>query len=183
MGAWNWLDSILAAVVVISTVTAALKGFVRELIALAALVTGVVVAALGYTRAAVWFEDLTRSHGLALGLGFLSLFFGTLLVGALVSVLAKKLIKVAGIQGADRVLGGAFGLVRGLLVDCVLLMALVAFSIKPEAVQHSLLAPYVTAGARAMAWVMPGDLKGQFRAGFEKFRQALISRDRKASGH
>ncbi len=183
MGAWNWLDSILAIVVLISVATAAVKGFIRELISLAALVTGVVVAALGYERAAFWFEDLTRSHEVALGAGFLALFLGTLLLGALVSALAKKLIKTAGLQSADRLLGGAFGLVRGLLVDCVLLMALVAFSIKPETVQESLLAPYVTTGARAMVWLMPGSLKAQFRGGFEKFRQALISRDRKGSGH
>lgn len=183
MGAWNWLDVILAVVVLISVATAAAKGFTRELISLAALVTGVVVASVGYSRAAYWFEDLTRSHEVALGAAFLALFFGTLLLGALVSALAKKLIKTAGLQSADRLLGGAFGLVRGLLIDCVLLMALVAFSIKPEALQKSMLAPYVTTGARAIAWVMPGSLKAQFREGFEKFRQALISRDRKGSSH
>jgi len=183
MSPWNWLDVILVLVVLISVVTAATKGFIRELIALAAIVTGLVVASLGYSRGASWIDDLTRSHEVALGAAFLTLFFGVLLLGALVSVLAKKLIKTAGIQSADRLLGGAFGLVRGLLIDCVLLMALVAFSMKPEALQQSLLAPYVTTGARAMALVMPGSLKAQFRGGFEKFHQALISRDRKTSAH
>jgi len=183
MGTCNWLDWILAAVVVVSVVAAILKGFLRELISLASVVAGLVIAALGYQRAALWFDDLTRSHDVALGLGFLALFVGTLLVGALVSVLARKLIQKAGLQWFDRFLGGVFGLVRGVLVDCILLMVLVAFAIKAEAVQKSMLAPYVTTGARVIALAMPADLKAEFKAGFDKFRQRLIQTDKKATGN
>lgn len=179
MGTWNWLDWTLAAIAVASVVTAVIKGFIRELISLAAVVVGLVVAALGYTRAAIWFEDLTKSHEIALGLGFLVLFLAVLVVGALVSHLVRKLIKAAGVEWFDRFLGGVFGLVRGVLVDAVLLLALVAFAIKPGAVQQSTLAPYVTAGARVLALAMPGSLRTQFQQGFEKFRQALIQSDKK----
>jgi membrane protein required for colicin V production len=178
MGTWNWLDCILAAIVVASIVAAILKGFVQELIALASVVIGLIVAAIGYTRAATWFEDLTKSHEIALGLGFLTLFLGTLLVGALLGMAARKLIKSAGIEWFDRFLGGIFGLVRGVLVDAILLMVLLAFAIKPEAVQQSALAPYVTTGTRVVALVMPANLRSQFQAGFEKFREALIPGDK-----
>jgi len=180
MGAWNWLDWILAAIVAVSVMAAIGKGFVAELISLASLITGLVVAAIGYPRAALWFEDVTKSHEVALGLGFLTLFLGTLLLGALISLLARKLIKTAGIQWFDRFLGAVFGLVRGLLVDCVVLMVLVAFAIKPEAVQRSALAPYVTTGARGIALVMPSSLKAQFRTGFDSFRETLSQKDGKA---
>lgn len=178
MSIWNWLDWTLTLVVVASIAAAAMKGFTRELIALASVVVGLVVAALGYQWAAVWFEDLTRSHEVALAAGFLALFVAILVVGALVSSLAKKLIKTVGLQSFDRILGAIFGAVRGLVVDCILLLALVAFAIKPEAVQQSVLAPYVTTGARVIAVVMPADLKSQFRLGFEKFREAIIQRDK-----
>ncbi|MHB8654392.1 MAG: CvpA family protein [Terriglobia bacterium] len=178
MSTWNWLDWTLTLVVAASIAAAALKGFTRELIALASVVVGLVVAALGYTWAAAWFEDLTRSHDVALAAGFLALFVAILVLGALISALAKKMIKTAGLQSFDRILGAIFGAVRGLAVDCILLLALVAFAIKPEAVQQSVLAPYVTTGARAIAVVMPADLKSQFRQGFEKFREALIQQDK-----
>jgi membrane protein required for colicin V production len=181
MGTWNWLDWILALVVLASVVAAILKGFIRELISLASVVVGLVVAALGYRWAAGWFEDLTRSHEIALGVGFLTLFVATLLLGVVVSEIACKLIKTAGLEWFDRFLGGIFGLLRGVIVDCVLLMVLLAFAIKPEAVQQSLLTPYVSAGARVIVLAMPGELKGQFRTGFEKFRQALISSDKKGT--
>ncbi len=178
---WNWLDWILCIIIVVSILMAAKKGFTRELISLASVVAGLAIAALGYEWAATWFEDLTRSHEVALAAGFLTLFVATLLVGALVSLLAKKLIKTVGLQTFDRFLGGIFGALRGLIVDCILLMALVAFEVKPEAVQRSLLAPYVATGARVVAFVMPEDLKAQFRLGFEKFREALIQHDKGAT--
>ncbi len=178
VGTWNWLDWTLTLIFVVSMVTAARKGFIRELISLAAVVAGLAIAALGYERAAVWFEDLTRSHEVALAAGFLTLFLATLLLGALISSLARKLIKTAGLQTFDRILGGIFGAIRGLIVDCILLLALVAFAVKPEAVQQSMLAPFVTTGARVIALIMPGDLKSQFRLGFEKFREALIQHDK-----
>jgi membrane protein required for colicin V production len=180
MATWNWLDWILAAIIVASAVTAMRKGFVRELIALVSVVVGLVVAAIGYPRAALWFEDLTKSHEIALGLGFLVLFLGTLLAGAIVGMLGHKLIETAGIQWFDRFLGGIFGLVRGVLVDAILLMAMVAFAIKPESVRQSALAPYVTTGTRVIAFVMPGNLKAQFRLGFQKFHEALIQREKRA---
>jgi len=87
-------------------------------------------------------------------------------------------MKVVGIQWFDRFLGGIFGLVRGVLVDAILLMILMAFSIKPDALRQSSLAPYVTTGARAIALIMPGNLRAQFHLGFEKFHDELIQTDK-----
>jgi membrane protein required for colicin V production len=179
MGTWNWLDWTLASVVGFSVLTAFAKGFTRELISLAAVLAGLVVATLGYHRASLLFEDLAHSHQVALGLGFLTLFLAMLLVGAVISSLAKRLIKDAGLQGFDRLLGAAFGLVRGIVVDSVLLMVFVAFAIKPEAVQHSALAPYINDGARVLVLAMPKDLKGEFRDGFEKLKHSLGQGDQK----
>jgi membrane protein required for colicin V production len=179
MAYWNWLDWVLAAVVLISVITAIFKGLVAELISLASVVVGVAVAVLNYGRVAPWFEDLTRSHAIALGLSFLLLFFGTLAIGALVSVLARKLIHTAELEWVDRFLGGIFGLVRGVLVDCILLLVLMAFTIKGNAVQKSMLVPYITSGSRVIAVFMPREVKRDFQAGFERFRLTLTQADKK----
>ncbi|MGH9351272.1 MAG: CvpA family protein [Terriglobia bacterium] len=174
MSVWNWVDWLLAIIILLSIVFAAKKGFVRELISLAAVVVGLIVAAIEYRRAAAWFEDLTKSHQVALAFGFLSVFILILIAGAVASVLARLLVKTAGIEWFDRFMGAVFGLIRGVVVDSILLMILMAFSIKPAAVSQSQLAPYVSAGARAIAVVMPKDLKDDFYAGFAKFRQDVI---------
>ncbi len=178
MAEWNWLDCILAAIVLASVISAMLKGFVQEIISLASVLIGLIAAALWYQRAALWFEDISKSHEVALGLGFLVLFLGTSLLGWLLALLAHKLIKTVGIQWFDRFLGGVFGLVRGVLIDAILLMAMLAFAIKPDTVQQSKLAPYVTTGARVIALVMPQSLRAQFHLGFNKFHDALIQHDK-----
>ena len=179
MGNWNWLDWVLASIVVISVLTAFLKGFVRELISLTAVVVGLIVGAWQYKRAALWFVDLTRSYEVALGLGFLALFLTVLLLGSLVSLLAKRLIKGSGLQGVDRLLGAVFGLARGLIVACIILLVLTAFSLKPVAVQRSVLAPYIMTGTTMLASAMPEELKAQFRISLHKFRQAVTQADQK----
>lgn len=181
MGGWNWLDWTLAAIVVISVTAAALKGFIQELISLASLVAALAVAGLGYERAAGWFEDLSHSHSVAQGAGFAALFLSTLAMGALVALAARELLRKTGLQALDRVLGAVFGLARGVILDVVLLMVMVSFAVKPGAVQGSLFAPYVVTGSRVIARAMPRTLQDQFQAGFQKFRQAIIERDKKTT--
>lgn len=183
MAAWNWLDWILVIIVALSTMFALRKGFVRELIALATVVVGIVLASLEYWRAAVWFEDLTKSREVAFAAGFLVIFFAVLVAGALISSLARLLIKTAGVEWFDRFLGALFGIVRGFLIDCVLVMVLMAFSIKPVSVQRSRLAPYISAGSRVIAFVMPRSLKSDFHTGFERFRQAVLQASRSVTSN
>ncbi len=173
MANWNWLDWVLAAIVLVSIISAIFKGFVAELISLASVAAGVGVAALNYERLAPCLEDLARSRAIALGLSFLLLFLGTLLIGAVIATLARKLVQQAELQWFDRFLGGVFGLVRGIVVDCVLLLILMAFTIKADAVRQSTLAPFITSGSQVLAMVMPKEVKKDFQAGFENFRRTL----------
>lgn len=181
MAIWNWVDWVLAVIVVVSIAFAVRKGFVRELISLAAVVVGLILAAIEYHRAGAWFEDLTKSHQVALACGFLAVFVAVLIVGGIVSLLARVLIRTAGVEWFDRFMGAVFGLIRGVIVDSIFLMILLAFSIKPAAVSRSQLAPYVSAGARVIAFVMPKDLKDDFYAGFQKFRQGVLQDSKSAS--
>jgi len=183
MAHWNWLDWVLAFIVLVSVVTALWKGFVAELVSLASAITALIVAAFNYERVAPLLKGLTRTRSVALGVSFILLFAGVLLLGALVSILARRLIKKVELQWFDRFLGALFGLVRGLLVDCVLLLVMMAFAIQKEAVRKSTLAPYITAGSRVLALAMPADMRSNFRVGFEKFRRALIQTDKKALGN
>lgn len=179
MAHFNWLDWVLAAIVLISVTAAVLKGFVAELISLASVVAGLIVAVSSYRRFAPWFEDLTKSHEIALGASFLMLFLGMLLAGAILLALARKLVQKAELQWFDRFLGGVFGLVRGVLVDSTLLLALMAFSIKGDVVQQSTLVPYVITGSRILAFIMPSEVKEDFRQSFEKFERTLAQSDKK----
>jgi membrane protein required for colicin V production len=174
MGVWNWLDWVMAIIIVLSVVMAIRQGLVRELISLAAVVVGIIVASLEYTRGAHWFQDLTKSQEIAWAAGFLTIFAMVLVGGAVVSLMAHLLVHEVGVEWFDRFLGGIFGLIRGVVIDSILLMVMVAFAVKPEAVQKSQLAPYVSIGARAIAHLMPQSLRDSFYDQLQKFRQSVL---------
>lgn len=180
MAYWNWLDWVFVLIIFGSVVTALLKGFVAELVSLASVIAALIVAAAYYERVAPLVEGYTRSRDVALGVSFIVLFAAVVVAGALVSAIARRLIRKAELQWFDRFLGAVFGLMRGLLVDCVLLLAMMAFAIAQGAVRRSVLAPYVTAGSRVIALAMPGGMRRDFSTGFEKFKRALIQTDKKA---
>ena len=172
---WNWLDWILALVVLFSVVSGAGEGLTKGIIGLASLIVGVAAAAAGYHSLGDTLGSLVHSRELAYGLAFFTLFVLVLIVGALVARLTEKLVNTAGIRWIDRLLGLFFGLVRGMIVDAVIVMALLAFAIRPAAVRRSQLAPKVMDGSRALAALMPPELRRQFDAGLAALERGLVS--------
>ena len=95
MGGWTFLDYFFLLIILISTGFAVTKGLMRELVSLVALIGGFLLAAFHYPRVGAWFGDLTRTETIANLLGFLVIFLGVLLVGAIVAFLANRFVKMA----------------------------------------------------------------------------------------
>ena len=163
---WNLLDGIAVIVLLASIVLSFMKGFVRELLGLGSLVLGFLLGAWFYRPAAGLFKGVVKAENLALFFGFAVVFLGTLLVGALAVWLAQKLIKFAKIQWFDRVLGAAFGFIRGWVLGAIFFLALTSFDLQSDRVKSSQLAPYFLPGARVIAVVTPYDLKARFLVGY-----------------
>ena len=179
---WNWLDWVLALIIFFSALSGLSEGFTRGLIGLASLVVGLAVAAAGYRGLGGGLGSVIHSHALAYGVAFLILFFLVVLVGAVISSLAARLLKTAGLTAFDRFLGLFFGLLRGVIFDAAVLMVLLAFGLKLEAVRRSRLAPPVTQGSRAMAALMPADLRSEFDAGLDQLKNGLANAEKRVKG-
>ena len=90
----------------------------------------------GYSRAGALFAELTRTEAIANLFGFLVIFLGVLLAGAIAAYLFNRFVKMASLEWIDRVLGGVYGLLRGWMVDSIFMLALVAFPIRENVVAH-----------------------------------------------
>jgi membrane protein required for colicin V production len=99
-------------------------------------------------------------------LGFSVIFVVTLLAGVVIIWLITKFMKFAKLQWADRVLGGAFGFIRGWVIGAVLLLSLTAYEVQTERVRNSGLAPYFLPGSRVIALLTPYELKAKFLVGY-----------------
>jgi membrane protein required for colicin V production len=173
MSHWTFLDLIFAVIILVSTILAMTKGLAREIVSIVALIGGFLLAAFYYQVPAAWFVTFLRTEALAQLAGFLLIFIGCLLIGALVTLLINKFIKMASLEWADRLLGAVFGFVRGWLVCSIIVIGLVAFPVKEDLLARSALAPYALAGARAAALMVPKDLKAKFNDQYQKTIQLL----------
>ena len=162
------LDWLMLLVLLGSVVSSFLKGFAREAVGLASVILGLLLAAWFYEAAGALFLAYVKTTDIASLIGFALIFFGTLILGTIVSFLINRLLKVTHLQGVDRVLGAGFGFVRGWLIGSVLFLILTASPIQLEAVKSAKLAPYLLIGARILVTVTPSSLKSKFMEGYEK---------------
>jgi membrane protein required for colicin V production len=70
----------------------------------------------------------------------------------------------------DRLLGAVFGYLRGCLLCVAILMAVSAFLPPNLAVAKSSLSPYFLAGAHAVSFVVPHDLRQRILNGAEQLK-------------
>jgi membrane protein required for colicin V production len=162
----NLLDLAILAILVYSVAISAMKGFVREVFGLIALATGILLAAWFHPWGARLFKDVVRTENLALFFSFSVIFLGTLLAGVVIIWLITKFMKFAKLQWADRLLGAAFGFIRGWVIGAVLLLSLTAYEVQTERVRNSELAPYFLPGSRVIALLTPYELKAKFLVGY-----------------
>ena len=112
----NLLDLLLVVIVGISVVAGFVAGFARVGIGFIATISGIVVRLLVLRNCRrPGFTTTVMSVNASNMLGFFVVFLAVLLsAGALIGKLLSKLFKWTGLSWLDRLLGGAFGLVRGI---------------------------------------------------------------------
>ena len=156
------LDLLLIAILIYSIVISWFKGFVREVLGLITVLAGVLLAAWFYRGFAGPFKDVVRTENLALFFGFCAIFVATLVAGFGIIWLITRFVKFAKLQWADRMLGAAFGFIRGWVIGAVVLLALTAFEVQTERLKNSRLVPYFLPGSRVIAVMTPYEMKAKF---------------------
>lgn len=118
------LDWIFVAVLVISLVVGAWRGLVYELLSLTNWIVAFVLAQWLAPDVAHHLPLAGATEVVRYAAAFVLVFVVALFAGGLVAFLVRKLVAAVGLRPVDRVLGAAFGLVRGVVV--LLALAVVA---------------------------------------------------------
>jgi membrane protein required for colicin V production len=83
-----------------------------------------------------------------------------MIVTAIVAVLITKVLDFAQLGFYNRLLGGAFGLLRGAAIGLVLILGLTLFlDAESPLIRESRLAPRLAWGARGIAPLLPGTIR------------------------
>lgn len=171
----NWLDVVLLVIVAASMLTSMRKGFSREIIGLIAVVLALLLGIWFYGIPAGYLSPYLSSPALANFAGFFVVFGFILALGAVVSAVVGRFLKVTGLSVVDHLMGAGFGLVRGTLIALALVTGLMAFSQgnrAPDAIVHSRVAPYITGAADLVAAMAPYELKEGFRKTYAQVKAA-----------
>ncbi|MGA7234931.1 MAG: CvpA family protein [Bryobacteraceae bacterium] len=174
----NWLDFVLALIVVVSVVSSFRKGLSREIIGLASVVLGLLLGIWFYGTASIYMQPYFNSPLAAKLAGFFLVFTLVFLTGVLLRFVVGKFLRVTKLSIVDHLLGAGFGAARGLLIAVALLTGIMAFARDgrpPASVTDSRLAPYISQGARVFVAMAPHELKEGFRRTYAEAKSAWNS--------
>jgi membrane protein required for colicin V production len=167
------LDLLLGLIVISSVIAGFSAGFARVGIGFCAAIAGIVFGFWFYATPAAWIHKHLSSETVSNVLGFLVVLWAVLLVGALVAKVFSALFKWTGLSWLNRLLGAAFGVVRGALIGVAFVAILLAFSPKPlpNWMVNSQLLPYAIDASDICASIAPAALKDAFREGMQEIRK------------
>ena len=114
-------------VLAVAVLTGIARGFFRSAFSLAGLVLGLTLAAWNYWRLASLLKMMIHSVELADAIAFIVIALLVMAVAAILGSLLAKFFEKVGLGCLDRLAGGLFGFVEGLVFVMVAILVTVAF--------------------------------------------------------
>jgi membrane protein required for colicin V production len=158
-------DLFLIALLAYSTIAAFVRGILRELVPLAGLVLGILLASWNYDKVTPMLGKMVQEPGTARIVAFLLILSVVVVASLMLGHALRKTVDAIGLGFFDRLLGAVFGFVRGCLLGVAVVMAIAAFIPQSTWTLNSILTPYFLEGAHAVSFVVPQQLREQILEG------------------
>jgi len=155
----NWLDPVILIALGGFTFAAFRAGLIREVVALVAVVVGVLVAGHYYDDLADDVLLFIKNDKAAKAVAFVTLFGSVALLGQLAAFLIKQVVSILLLGWLDHLAGGAFGLLKGLVLVELFLMFFATYPYLglEKAIDGSGIAPLFLDHGAALLKLLPGE--------------------------
>ncbi len=157
----SYLDLGLIVVVLISALLSMLRGFTREVLAIASWAAASVAAYMLHPLALPYVKQYVSNEKGALALAAAGIFLATLVIVSIITVKISDLILDSRIGALDRSLGFLFGAGRGFLL-CAIAFVFFSFLVPeksyPTWVQSSKTRPWLEATGSSLEAMLPENL-------------------------
>jgi membrane protein required for colicin V production len=158
-----YLDLGVIAIVLISAVLAMVRGFTREVLAIASWGAAAVAAIYFHPLVLPFVKPYISKDTIALAVAAAIVFFATLIIVSIITVKISDAILDSKVGPLDRSLGFVFGALRGLLL-CVIAFAffnwLVPEKTQPAWVKDAKLKPLLQSTGEELMAMLPDDPEG-----------------------
>ncbi len=172
---FTWIDFGIVIILLVSTLIAVFRGFVKEVVSLFSLVAAIWLAVAFFDQVAhllpAGIDETTFDLGdnefkmskLRAVIAFASIAIGVLITGAVLNHVLGKVTRLPVLSGVDRVLGAVFGFARGgAVVVLVILVAALSSFPRSEIWESSRLLPVFEVGAQAVIDFVPPEYSRYF---------------------
>ncbi|HEX3436776.1 MAG TPA: CvpA family protein [Pseudacidobacterium sp.] len=166
------IDWAIIIILIVSVLSAAKHGFFVEAFSLAGVVLGLLLASWNYQKLLPWIESWVHSPGVAEAIAFIVIAIAVMVAAGLAGRLIRWSARSIGLGWADRLIGAAFGFVKGCVLVTLGVMAIAAFLPHAAWMEKSRLSPYFLSMAHEASIVTPADLSRRIRDGVKLIRDA-----------
>lgn len=167
----NRLDVVIILIMAASIIYSLLKGFIKEVSFLAAVVVGLLAALRGYSYLAIHLYTTFKNPTATKVFSFLIILALVFLVIKVIGWLVEREFKRAGLSNLDRLLGVILGAVKGAVIVSALLLLLVGFTEKGKVwVAESRLSPVFLGFSKVLSKALPEDVREGFKATYENLQ-------------
>lgn len=161
----TWVDWTILLVLVVSVLGGLSQGFLRSACSLCGLIFGVALGAWNYARIAVLLVPLVRVEDIADALGFLLIALLVMAIANVAGAVLSKTLRRMGLGCLDRLAGGVFGFVQGVLLVVLGLLVVLAFFPKEDWLAESRLPKLFFGVCHLSTRVSPHELSERVRNG------------------
>lgn len=140
--AFNQVDIVILIVIVFSLAFGLWRGLIKEVLSLLTWIAALLVSRVYSEPLAGLMTGMVENEGIRYVSAFAILFFIVMMLGTFLNSLMSKLLSVAGLKLADRLLGAGFGMARGVIIVLVIMFIASMFVSETELWHQSQLVPY-----------------------------------------
>jgi membrane protein required for colicin V production len=154
----TWVDAAAISVILLSAVFSLVRGFVREMLGVAAWVGAAFAGLRGYELVLPFVTSVVAMKNAQVPISIGVVFIVILIILSIISAWIGGLVRESALSGLDRSLGLLFGVVRGVVILCLAYIGLSMFVVQaqwPAPVANARLLPLAWEGATILASLIP----------------------------
>jgi membrane protein required for colicin V production len=160
------LDWVFVAVLVLSVLVGAWRGFMYELLSLLGWIAAFIVAQWFAPDVAQWLPMSGAHTSLRYAVAFVLLFIVGAFIGGLLAAMIRKLVAAVGLRPVDRFLGTGFGVMRGVVIVLAIAVVFLLVPFTNSSLwRESIGAPYAVAAIRGLKPMLPEQF-GRYLPGY-----------------
>jgi len=164
----NFLDFLLIGTAAIFLIRGLLRGLVREVLSLSAIILGVFLASRYQHLLVPHLQMYINNEMTVDGLAYVCVFLGTVIVFWALAKLLRTALDISLLGWVDRTAGGVFGLIEGILVGLIILIFIQAFAPEWSGLRESTIAPRSQHMVSLVADMVPESMRETLKGkGFE----------------